>query len=142
MVLCALPMVFSCGPSKSELAEKERLDNIRVTDSIARDSAVIAFITDMYNSSKYETEQFVMQHCSEKLVNKLRSDYDYDGEGLAFWDFRSDEQDGPNDEHRVTAITPEGNGWYKYDFIDMGVKSSHRLLISGEPDNFIIEELE
>jgi hypothetical protein len=160
-VLCAMPIVFSCGPNKAELAEKARQDSIRVADSIkqveekaaaeaeamrvndsiAHDSAVIAFITDMYNTTKYEDYKFLKQHCSDKLMRKLRADYDYEGDGLAVWDFRSGAQDGPSDVHKVTAVTPEGGGWYKYDFIDMGVKGFHKLRISGTPDNFIMEDL-
>ena len=157
-----MPLVFGCGPSKAELVEKARQDSIRiadsikqveeraaaeaeakrVNDSIARDSAVIAFITDMYNTRKFEDNKFLERHCGEKLMRKLQEDFDYDGyEGLASWDFRSVAQDGPNNVHKVTAVIPEGDGWYKYEFIDMGWKDSHRLLISGNPDLFIMEEL-
>ena len=161
LALCAMPIVFSFGPNKAEIAEKASQDSIRVTDSIqqaeekaaeeaeamrvndsiAHDSAVIAFITDMYNTTKYENYKFLKQHCSDKLMRKLRADYDYEGDGLAVWDFRSEAQDGPSDVHKVTAVTPLGDGWYKYEFIDMGVKGFHKLRISGTPDKFIMEEL-
>ena len=161
VALAAMPLIFSCGPSKAEQAEKARGDSIaradsirqaeekaaaeaeaqRVSDSIARDNAVAAFLTDMWDASRYESVAFLKKHCSQSVLNKLRADYDYDDEGYAVWDFRSDAQDGPTDVRKLTAVTPEGGGWYRYDFNDMGVKGSHKVLISGEADNFIIEEL-
>lgn len=159
--LVALPLTFSCGPSKAELAEKARQDSIRVADSIkqaeekaaqeaaekakadsiARDNKVIDFITDMYNSHKYENLQWIKTHCTQKVISKLRRDYDYDDDGLATWDFRSDAQDGPTNAHSITEVKPLGDGWYQYDFIDMGVKGSHKLLIIEDNGSFMIDGL-
>ena len=161
VALVTLPLTFSCGPSKAELAEKARQDSIRVADSIrlaeekaaaeakakaeadsiARDQKVIDFLTDMYNSYKYENYQWIKSHCTQKVISKLRRDYDYDDGGLATWDFRSDAQDGPTNAHSITEVKPLGDGWYQYDFIDMGVKGSHKLLIIDDGDSFKIDEL-
>ena len=76
VAIVSLPLVFSCGPSKAELAEQARQDSIRVADSIrqaeekaaaeaqakaeadslAREQKVIDFITNMYNSKQFESE--------------------------------------------------------------------------------------
>ena len=40
MALIAIQFIFSCGPSKADLAEKARLDSIRVADSIHRADSI------------------------------------------------------------------------------------------------------
>ena len=161
IALAAMPIMFSCGPSKAELAEKARQDSIRVADSIkqaeekaaleaaekakadsiARDQKIADFITDMYNSHKFEDYAWLRSHCTKKVLSKLAADYDYEGGGLAVWDFRSDTQDGVSNVNKVTEVKPLGDGWYQYDFIDMGVKGSHKLLSIEEGDGFMIDGL-
>ena len=113
------------------------------------DAAIEGFFTDAYNEKYYEDEDFIKKYCTEKLQKKLKDAYEYDAEedGYATWKFRSDAQDGPNEEHKLTRFTPEGNGWYKYEFIDMGIRGSHRIkfVIHVTPRNvaeFYIDELE
>lgn len=159
--LVALPMMFSCGPNKAEVAEKARQDSIRIADSIkqvedkaaqeaaekakadsiARDQKIADFISDMFNNRKFENEKWLRSHCTKKMLAKLAADYEYDGEGLAFWNFRSDAQDMTNSINKVTEVTPLGEGWYKYDFIDYGVKGSHNILIIEENNGFMIDGL-
>ena len=50
------------------------------------------------------------------MLNKLASDYDYDGFGYAIWDFRSGAQDGDGPT-KILSITPLGDMWYRYDFV-------------------------
>lgn len=159
--IVALPLTFSCGPSKAELAKKARQDSIRVADSIkqaeekaaaeakakaeadsiARDKKVADFLTDMYNSHKYENHQWLKAHCTQKVISKLQRDYDYDDGGLATWDFRSGAQDGPTNAHNITEVKPVGEGWYQYSFVDMGVNGSHKVLIIDDGDSFKIDGL-
>lgn len=161
LALAAIPMIFSCGPSKAELAEKARQDSIRVADSIKqaeekaaqeaaakaeadsieRDKKVEAFITDMFVSRKFENYAWLRSHCTKKMINKLAADYDYEDGGLAVWDFRSDAQDGISNVNKVTEVKPLGDGWYQYNFIDMGVSGSHKILIIDEGDGFKIDGL-
>ena len=94
----------------------------------ALDDAIEAFFTDVFNERYYEDDGFAERFCTEKLQKKLKEAYEYDGEdGYAIWKFRSDAQDGPSEEYKLVKFIPEGNGWYKYDFIDMGVRGSHRI---------------
>lgn len=157
----ATQFVFSCGPSKADLAEKARQDSIRVADSIhcadsiaradsiqravadslARDSAAIAFVTDMYNKKKFENYSWLRNHCTKNILNKLASDYDYDDGGLATWDFRSINQDGPNNRHEIISVEPQGDNWYLYRFYDMGTKGSHKIRVVQKGEDYVIDGL-
>ena len=113
------------------------------------DGAIEAFFEEVFNGRYYEDGNgFYTKFCTEKLQKKLKEAYEYDGEeGYATWKFRSDAQDGPSDEYKLTKFTPEGNGWYKYEFIDMGIPGSHRIkfITYVNPRNqveFYIDDLE
>lgn len=92
------------------------------------DKDFISFFTTVFNERLYEDDGFIIKYCSDKLKKKLEEAYEYEGGGYATWLFRSDAQDGP-DEHKITKMVPEGDGWYKYDFIDMGITGSHRIKV-------------
>lgn len=127
------------GSLKAEL-EKAGIEDL--------DAAIERFFTDVFTERYYEDNGFIEKYCTNKLQKKLMEAYEYDEEdGYATWKFRSDAQDGPSDEYKLTKFVPEGNGWYKYDFIDMGVKGSHRIkfITHVNPRNqaeFYIDELE
>lgn len=69
------------------------------------------------------------KHCTAKLQKQLKDNYEYDGEGYAIWNFRTGMQDGPSDISKVTSVTALGNGLYKVNFIDMGIKGNRTLKI-------------
>ena len=112
----------------------------------------IEFFTDVYNGREYEEEKFIKKYCTEKLQKKLQDAYEFAGEeGYDPWyateKFRSDAQDGPTEEYKLVKIVPEGNGWYKYDYIDMGNRGSHRIKVithinPRDQIEFCIDELE
>ena len=114
----------------------------------ALDGAIEAFFTDVFNERYYEDDGFAGRFCTEKLQKKLKEAYEYDDEeGYATWKFRSDAQDGPSEEYKLTKFVSEGNGWYRYDFIDMGVSGSHRIKFITHVNprdqvEFYIDELE
>lgn len=157
--IMVLSVILGCSSSKNEQKSTESIshsDSIQKTEEVgevtaestaaeakAREDKAITFITDMYNNKKYEDENFLMSHCSEEVLKKLRDDYEYDdGDGgLASWDFRSGEQDGPNDKHQIISVTQDGNGWYMYEFYDMGIRGSHSIKIVANGDDFMIEGL-
>ncbi len=69
------------------------------TDAARNDSAIsVALITELYNDYVFGRKEFdkvaADYFCTEHLAEKLKADYEYDGEGYAVWDFRSDAQDG------------------------------------------------
>ena len=115
------------GISDSLKAELERGGIFSIEDL---DGAIEGFFTEVYNEIYYEDDGFIEKYCTDKFKKKLREEVDVDTEGevgYATWLFRSDAQDGPSDEYRITKFVPQGHGWYKYEFIDMGVQGSHRI---------------
>ena len=83
----------------------------------------------LWNSSTLLSKPAVKKHCTAKLQKQLKDNYEYDGEGYAIWNFRTGMQDGPSDISKVTSVTALGNGLYKVNFIDMGIKGNRTLKI-------------
>lgn len=150
LALMALTMVASCGNNAAQKAEQELQDsttladssNDAIADSTARVEATISFITDFYNSKKFENEEFLKKHCSAEVLKKLADDYEYEGGGLASWDFRSGYQDGPSNRHEVISVEPLGDNWYQYSFYDMGIKGSHKIRVIQEDEDFVIDGIQ
>lgn len=150
LALMALTMVASCGNNAAQKAEQEPQDstaladsnNDAMADSTAQVEATIAFITDFYNSKKFENEEFLKKHCSAEVLKKLADDYEYEGGGYASWDFRSGYQDGPSNRHEVISVEPLGDNWYQYSFYDMGIKGSHKIRVIQEDEDFVIDGIQ
>ena len=84
----------------------------------------IQFIKDFYANYVFGAKNYVpavKKHCTAKLQKQLKDNYEYDGEGGM--------QDGPSDISKVTSVTALGNGLYKVNFIDMGIKGNRTLKI-------------
>lgn len=95
-------------------------------------SKAIQFIENFYSNcvfKRIDYKPILEKLCTTKLLKELKDNYDYDGEGYAIWNFRTGAQDGPNDVSKVTSITVLGNGIYKVNFIDMGIKGNRTLKI-------------
>ena len=140
--------LFGCTSNKTNNSEEGSDSTATAVEATSNgdegnEQGVIDFITDMYNNSDYENYEFLEKHCSPEMLQKLQDDYDYESEGVAYavWDFRSDEQDGPSDKHEIISVEPQGDGWYKYEFYDMGVKSSHLIKVVAADGTFKIEDL-
>lgn len=150
LALMALSMVASCGNNAAQKAEQELQDstaladssNNAIADSTAQVEATIAFITDFYNSKKFENEDFLKKYCSAEVLKKLADDYEYVGGGYASWDFRSGYQDGPSNRHEVISVEPLGDNWYLYSFYDMGIKGSHKIRVIQKDENFVIDGIQ
>ena len=150
LALMALTMVASCGNNAAQKAEQELQDstaladssNNAIVDSTAQVEATIAFITDFYNSKKFENEDFLKKYCSAEVLKKLADDYEYEGGGYASWDFRSGYQDGPSNRHEVISVEPLGDNWYQYSFYDMGIKGSHKIRVIQEDEDFVIDGIQ
>ena len=157
-----------CGPSKAEteaqrLADSARVadslhmvdsirmadsirvaDSIQVADSTALVKKVIGFITDMYDNEKYTDYNFLRKHCTDKMLQYLHDNYEYDcesGDCFAVWMFRSDEQDGANDSYGVLSVEPKGDDWYLYTFNDMGFKGAHLIKVIDQDGQLMIDAL-
>lgn len=101
----------------------------------------MGFIRDMYEKVLYEDYGFLEKHCTEGLLTKLSEAYDYEGDGYAVWEFRSGAQDGPSDEHSVISIEDQGDGWYRYVAMDMGLTFTKRIRLSHEGGKTMIEDI-
>lgn len=104
------------------ILQSPKVDNVKI----------IQFIKDFYANYVFGTKNYVpavRKHCTAKLQKQLKDNYVYDGEGYAIWDFRTGAQDGPSDVSKVTSVAALGNGFYKVDFIDMGIKGNRTLKI-------------
>lgn len=99
------------------------------------------FIRGMYENVLYEDYGFLEKHCSESLLTKLSEAYDYEGEGYAVWEFRSGAQDGPSNEHGIISIEDDGDGWYIYTAVDMGITFRKRIKVSHEGGKVMIEDI-
>lgn len=163
--LCTM---IGCGPSKAEIEAQRRADSVRVADSLhivdsvrradsirvadsikvadstERVNKVIRFITDMYDNEKYSDYNFLRKHCTAKMLQYLRDNYDYDcesGDCYAVWMFRSDEQDGPAKPNGIVSVLPKGDDWYLYTFYDMGFKGAHLIKVIDKEGLLMIDGL-
>ena len=55
----------------------------------------------------------------------------------ATWDFRSGAQDGDGPS-RIKSVKSLGDGWYRYDFLDMGVPGAKKVHITTNDTNDIV----
>ncbi len=88
-------------------------------NSAKEDKIIMDFITEMYNSSLYVEDAFLEEHCTPRMLQQLRDDYEYDGEGYANWDFRSESNDGFSDENGIINVE-KIDGRYYYEANDAG----------------------
>lgn len=95
----------------------------------------------MYNERLYENYSFIEKHCSDSLLARLRSEYEYDGDGYAVWLFRSGAQDGPSDENHIVEVRKESDGWYSYRALDMGIEFTRFIRLGEKDGGFIIEDV-
>ena len=99
-------------------AEEEKLVTVFLKDLYEK------YVLDIIRTSHDFSE--IKSHFSPKILKKMRKEFEYEGGGYALWIFRTGVQDGPS-ESKLGSIKPEGDGWYKVSFSDMGFKSSCRF---------------
>ena len=144
----ALSAVIGCN-AKKESANGADGDSIQV-DSIAQqvdegisdslkaelekygiddlDGAIEAFFTEVFEMRNFEDDEFIGRFCTEKLQKKLREACENCGEEeYAVWKFASEGQTATSEETKIQKFIPEGNCWYKYEYIDLGRTGSHRI---------------
>lgn len=146
-------MLGGCGDGKGE--KNDAPDSTQVVEKApkpmtpeekkAYEEKAKEFIADMYNKMWYMEDSFLVNHCSQAVLKKLKDDYHkkFDkGQGYAYWDFRSEKEGDPESErYRVADIFVEPDNWFKYTFYDMGVAGFHKVKIHFENEKFIIDEL-
>lgn len=89
-------------------------------NSAKEDKIIMDFITEMYNSSLYVEDVFLEEHCTPRMLQQLRDDYEYDGEGYANWDFRSENNDSVGESAVLNIEKIDGR--YYYEAVDGGWK--------------------
>ncbi|MBR5018411.1 MAG: hypothetical protein IKX53_02100 [Bacteroidales bacterium] len=132
--LCAGSLLVSCKKTNTDngAATETATETVTVDDStLARvpahnntaeeDALIMDFIKEMYENSLFVENEFLESHCTPNLLQQLKDDYDYEGEGYANWDFRSDSQDGFGEQTGILKIE-KINGRYYYEALDGGVK--------------------
>lgn len=113
--LCAT-LVFSCkNNQKAAEAEPQTQDTVATAD----DELIMNYIKEMYEKDLYWEVEWLKKHCTPKLLKQLKDDYEYDGEGYAFWEFRSDSNDGGGEDDRVVEVVKK-NGEFYYEGVDGG----------------------
>lgn len=113
--LCAT-LIFSCKNSQ-KIAEAEPITQDTV--ATADDELIMNYIKEMYEKDLYWEVEWLKKHCTPKLLKQLKDDYEYDGEGYAFWEFRSDSNDGGGEDDRVVEVVKK-NGEFYYEGVDGG----------------------
>ena len=116
----ALPEAKELEPGEWNMLDLTDYERVPAHDNSAKDDKLIMdFITEMYNGSMYVETDFLEEHCTPRMLQQLLNDYEYDGEGYAFWDFRSESNDGFSDENAVLNIE-KIDGRYYYEANDAG----------------------
>ncbi len=111
------------------LAQRAQAEHEAQAEKIIR--KIFWYVTDMNSSQEDELYQYLRSHCTSKMLKKLASDYaaEYGNEGeeaYAVWDFRTGAQDGDGPS-RIKSIKSLGDGWYRYDFLDMGNPGANKV---------------
>lgn len=127
------------------------VESIEMEPEISEDDVIKAFITEMYNESKYYDSAFLKEHCTQRLLNKLMDAYDYDTEGEAYasWLFRTNAQDSKYDYdeseknlNEIISVQPQGDGWYLYEFYDGGWLGRNQIHATVKNDVVWIDDLQ
>ena len=114
----SLPESEELVPGEWNLLDLTDYDRVPPHDNSAEDDQLIMdFITEMYNESLYYDVEFLEDHCTPRMLQQLLDDYEYDGEGYAIWDFRSESNDSTGGE--IINIEKK-DGRYYYEASDGG----------------------
>lgn len=149
-LLVAISCCLSCGGANSKKrisgTQEVHADTI-VKSDVGEEATIKRFITDMYNNRLFENYTFLEKHCSQRLLKKLADDYDYDSEGVAYavWDFRTGCQDfkeGSAKASKIISVKKTADGWYQYEFLDVGWYGINRLKCHIEDGEVIMDALE
>ena len=116
----ALPESAELTPGEWNMLDLTDYDRVPSHDNTPEEDRIIQdFITRMYNQSLYVEDEFLEEHCTPRMLQQLKDDYEYDGEGYANWDFRSESNDGFSDGNSVISVE-KIDGRYYYEAKDAG----------------------
>ena len=104
-------------------------DSVAATDSIDKDLQALeeqapGRIKDFYLKYVYGgwevSEGALRKYCTNRMVRKLRADYDYEGEGFAVWDFRAALDDGDFSVSSFQSVESRGDGVFRAHYKEFG----------------------
>ena len=114
-----------------------------VNEAVQDNEAAEQFIREMFTTRNFEDYDYLRSHCTGRLLDKLAEQYEYDGDGLAVWLFRSGAQDSkyefaPTD---ILRITPIGDNWYAYTALDAGWRFTAALKLLPKDGSFLMDDV-
>lgn len=118
--IVAAALFASCAGNQQPQTDSKPAEQVtEVKNDNATDAALDSKVTELVKEfySKYvfggeeATDEVINKFCTKKLAKKLADDYEYEGNGYAVWDFRSEGDDVP--ESKVLDVKPLGSGKYK-----------------------------
>ena len=124
-------------PKTIEEVTVDEAPHVAEVDHSANEDLInTVYNTFVFGSSKKSPKPYF----TDKALRKLKAAYDYDCEGgncYAYWELRTDAQDGPNDVSRITSIEPGDDGWYVVSYKDMGISGKTRIkIVNGKIDEY------
>ena len=139
--LFLLTCTTSCGNGKSDAGKDNALVQNPEDDALIRD-----FIINMYENKLYNDYDFLEEHCTTRMLQYLKDEYEYDGDGYAGYLFRTGAQDiKPGAEgvkDKVLSITRDSDGWYHYTFTDGGWHGENIMKVRVENGKVLVDELD
>ena len=140
----SFPMTYKISNVEMKKLKGEN-DIVTASNAETNDAKVVAKIQEFYKDyvfgRKDVTEEVIAKYCTQKLAKKLADDYEYEGGGYAIWDFRSGAQDGDSDVQKVNNVEPLGEGKYKVNYNDMGIKGACTITVIIKDDNILFDEI-
>ena len=126
---------------KDDAEKEDALVQNSEDDALIRD-----FITNMYENELYYDYDFLKAHCTARMLQYLKDEYEYDGEGYAGYLFRTGAQDSKpgaeNVKDKVLSITRDSDGWYHYTFTDGGWHGENKIKVHVENGKVMVDELD
>lgn len=146
-ILTVCLILESCGRSPQKTPSTGPKEETAQYVNIKEQNLVNAFLQELYDKYVFGNGglcnfEDIVEHFSQKILARLRNEFEYDGGGYAVWLFRTGAQDGPDEKSGVTSISTEGDGWYTVFFSDMGIKSSCRFHAKIVEGNVFISDFE
>lgn len=121
-------------------------EGAEATDAVEDELVIQNFITNMYEKYLYSESDFIEKHCSKALQQYLKDQYEYDGEGYAFWLFRTSSTDGKpgaeSTKSEIISVTKDHEGWYHYTFTDGGWHGENKIKLHMENGKVVMDELQ
>lgn len=106
------------------------------TDSFSAVERETAFVRKFYTRLLNDNDPDSLRLlCSSSLLDTLRAAYGFDGEGHAFWMFRSCCNGSLNNDHRVLDIQPLPSRQFDVHYMDGGIEGHtivEIIIIGGE----------